>query len=76
MNSCANQEKKTPPLAALAGPVAINQLEVSMTDYKDFIKQKATSDPDTGLSVIPALNPMLHEHQADNQGALFECEAA
>lgn len=33
--------------------------------YHDFIKQKAMIDPDTGLSVVPALNPMLHQHQAD-----------
>lgn len=36
-----------------------------MTKYLDFIKRKATSDPATGLSVVPALNPMLHQHQAD-----------
>ena len=36
-----------------------------MNQYMDFIKGKATSDPATGLSVVPALNPMLHQHQAD-----------
>jgi len=36
-----------------------------MNKYLDFINRKATSDPATGLSVVPALNPMLHEHQKD-----------
>ena len=36
-----------------------------MSNYMEFIKRKATSDPDTGLQVVPPLNPMLHEHQAD-----------
>lgn len=36
-----------------------------MTKYLDFIKQKAKTDPATGLIDVPPLNPMLHEHQAD-----------
>jgi len=33
--------------------------------YLDFLKRKSISDPATGLVDIPALNPMLHAHQAD-----------
>jgi len=36
-----------------------------MNDYISFIKQKTTTDPDTGLKVVPPLNPMLYPHQAD-----------
>lgn len=39
--------------------------KTSLTSYADFINRKAKSDPDTGLTHIPALNPMLHAHQAD-----------
>ena len=33
--------------------------------YIEFLKQKSSIDPDTGLASIPPLNPMLHAHQAD-----------
>lgn len=33
--------------------------------YVEFIKNKNKNDPDTGLSEIPTLNPMLYQHQAD-----------
>lgn len=36
-----------------------------MTDYADFIKRKGTTDPATGLSDVPPINPMLYPHQAD-----------
>lgn len=36
-----------------------------MDDYLNFIKAKAKTDPATGLANVPALNPMLHQHQAD-----------
>lgn len=34
-------------------------------NYQDFLVKKSLTDPDTGLSSIPALNQMLYEHQAD-----------
>ena len=36
-----------------------------MNNYLDFIKRKEQTDPATGITHIPKLNPMLHEHQAD-----------
>lgn len=36
-----------------------------MNDYTEFLKQKATVDPSTGLDHVPPLNPMLYSHQAD-----------
>lgn len=33
--------------------------------YINFLKQKSSIDPDTGMASIPQLNPMLHAHQAD-----------
>jgi len=36
-----------------------------MDDYLNFIKAKAKTDPATGLANVPALNPMLHQHQSD-----------
>lgn len=36
-----------------------------MNDYIEFLKQKATVDPSTGLQHVPPLNPMLYPHQAD-----------
>lgn len=33
--------------------------------YQDFLRNKAICDPDTGLTDIPPLNPMLYEHQRD-----------
>jgi len=33
--------------------------------YEDFLSRKETVDTPTGLSSIPALNPMLFPHQAD-----------
>lgn len=34
-------------------------------NYSDFLANKATIDPNTGLTDIPPLNPMLYEHQKD-----------
>lgn len=34
-------------------------------NYSDFLANKATIDPNTGLIDIPPLNPMLYEHQKD-----------
>ena len=36
-----------------------------MNQYLEFIKRKETIDRPTGLSVVPALNPMLFAHQSD-----------
>lgn len=36
-----------------------------MNNYLDFIKRKEQTDPETGITHIPKLNQMLHEHQAD-----------
>jgi hypothetical protein len=36
-----------------------------MSNYLEFIKRKQKTDPATGLDHVPALNPMLHQHQAD-----------
>jgi len=36
-----------------------------MNDYIEFLKQKATVDPSTGLQHVPPLNTMLYPHQAD-----------
>lgn len=36
-----------------------------MHDYIEFLKRKTKTDPDTGLSHVPPLNPMLYPHQAD-----------
>ena len=36
-----------------------------MMDYQEFLQRKAINDPATGLSEVPALNPMLFEFQAD-----------
>ena len=58
-SSCASQERKTPPLAALQGPVAINQLGVSMTDYYDFIKGKQLADVPTGLDADISVGPLF-----------------
>lgn len=33
--------------------------------YAEFLQQKSKIDPDTGLTSIAPLNPMLHQHQAD-----------
>jgi hypothetical protein len=33
--------------------------------YESFIAKKSVTDPDTGMSVIPDLNPMLFEYQRD-----------
>lgn len=33
--------------------------------YLEFLKLKSVIDPNTGLTTIPALNPMLYSHQAD-----------
>ena len=33
--------------------------------YEGFLQRKSVIDPDTGLNSIPALNPMLYEHQRD-----------
>lgn len=34
-------------------------------NYQEFLKRKSKIDPDTGLSVVPPLNPMLREDQRD-----------
>ena len=34
-------------------------------DYKEFLKKKAVVNVQTGLEVIPDLNPMLYDFQAD-----------
>lgn len=34
-------------------------------NYQEFIDLKSVIDPDTGLSSVPPLNPMLYRHQAD-----------
>lgn len=39
--------------------------EKSLMNYADFINRKAKTDQATGLIDVPALNPMLHQHQAD-----------
>lgn len=39
--------------------------KTSLIKYENFIKCKAKSDPNTGLTRIPTLNPMLHQHQSD-----------
>lgn len=36
-----------------------------MGSYEEFLSKKRTVDPSTGLSLVPALNPMLYPHQAD-----------
>lgn len=36
-----------------------------MKPYGDFLNSKMTTDPATGLSYVPALNPMLYPHQTD-----------
>lgn len=36
-----------------------------MGAYEEFLQTKALTDPDTGLTSIPSLNPMLYPHQAD-----------
>lgn len=36
-----------------------------MSDYIDFLKRKASVDPDTGLKTVPNLNPMLRDYQKD-----------
>lgn len=33
--------------------------------YMEFLNRKSVTDPDTGLTDIPPLNPMLYEHQRD-----------
>jgi hypothetical protein len=33
--------------------------------YLDFVKRKAQIDPDTGITSIAPLNPMLYQHQSD-----------
>ena len=33
--------------------------------YESFLARKSVVDPDTGLKIIPDLNPMLFPHQAD-----------
>lgn len=37
----------------------------TMPGYLEFLERKATIDPDTGLNVIPELNPILYPHQSD-----------
>lgn len=34
-------------------------------DYLDFVKRKSQTDPDTGITSIATMNPMLYQHQAD-----------
>ena len=34
-------------------------------NYEEFLISKSVIDPDTGLTSIPALNPMLYPHQSD-----------
>lgn len=36
-----------------------------MSDYAEFLRAKAVSDPATGLAVIPELNPVLFDFQHD-----------
>jgi hypothetical protein len=36
-----------------------------MQNYSEFLKRKERADTLTGLSVVPSLNPMLFDHQAD-----------
>ena len=33
--------------------------------YQEFLQRKSVIDPDTGLTSIPPLNPMLYPHQSD-----------
>lgn len=53
------------PDGDLAGSGGGDTTEGMMTDYLEFLKRKAITDPDTGLHDVPALNPMLYPHQAD-----------
>ncbi len=53
------------PDGDLAGSGGGDTTEGMMTDYLEFLKRKAITDPDTGLHDVPPLNPMLYPHQAD-----------
>ena len=39
-----------------------------MSEYQEFLKRKATSDPATGLKEVPQLNPALFDFQRDITG--------
>ena len=41
------------------------ELVNSVTEYEEFLASKLISDPSTGLSEIPELNPMLFDFQRD-----------
>lgn len=58
MLSAINGQEKT-ALDWLAGRAVCNPTGVSMSDYIDFLKRKASVDPDTGLKTVPNLNPMF-----------------